>query len=82
MYKSTKFRGNLKRKCILLVDLTWNYPLTSAYIPLQRRIQDFGRGEAHLSDCPLPPCNPAHLNDLVSGIEPEIELVNHGAIHC
>ena len=22
------FHGNLKRKCILLVDLTWNYPRT------------------------------------------------------
>ena len=40
-----------------------------------------------MSNCPLPPCSPAHLNDLVSGrlfTEPEIELVDvdHGAIHC
>ena len=26
-YKSIKFHGNLKNECILLVGLTWNYPL-------------------------------------------------------
>ena len=26
-YKSIKFHGNLKNECILLVGLTWNYPI-------------------------------------------------------
>ena len=42
----------------------------------QWRIQDFERGKAHLSDCPLPPCSGRLFT------EPEIELVDHGAIHC
>ena len=28
--KSTEFHGNLKFKCIFLVDLTWNYPLAKS----------------------------------------------------
>ena len=35
-YKSIKFHGNLKNECILLVDLTWNYPIASwleLYLP-------------------------------------------------
>ena len=29
-YKSIKFHGNLKNECILLVGLTWNYPIAVA----------------------------------------------------
>ena len=29
-YKSIKFHGNLKNECILVVGLTWNYPISSS----------------------------------------------------
>ena len=56
-YKSIKFHGNLKNECILLVGLTWNYPVMTCSFCLTVITSTGNIYNIKCTEPPLIPCN-------------------------